>query len=34
MFDMDGGANGKMDCIILITIGDVVMVDTNEGCNQ
>lgn len=29
--DMDGGANGKMYCIILIAIGDVVMVDTNEG---
>jgi hypothetical protein len=29
--NMDGGMDVKMDCLVLLTIGDVVMVDTNEG---
>ncbi len=29
--DMDNGMDVKMDYLVLLTIGDVVMVDTNEG---
>jgi hypothetical protein len=28
---MDGGMDVKMDYLVLLTIGDVVMVDANEG---